>query len=139
MSDGLDVALAAAGLALLAADVDLVVHDGKVPDGAKPPYVLVYTTVARPGEHPAIPLTGDSSGFVARWICHCAGANATAARRVAQRVRTQLLDVRPVVAGFGPQQVGPIRQVEVAPPVKDEGTGRLVMDAVAVYEVYACL
>jgi hypothetical protein len=136
VTDGYDQALANAGLALLTADVNLRVHDGAVPDGAELPYVVVYTSIARPTDHPAKPLTGQSRGFVARWICHCVGENAIAARGVAQRVRTQLLDVLPAVAGL---VCNPIRQVEVLPPDRDESTGRLLMDAVSVYESSACL
>jgi hypothetical protein len=135
VTDGLDADMANAGLDLLAADTALTVHDGRVPDGATPPYVLVYTTVSRPQDHPGSKLPGDSRGFVARWICHCVGANAAAARAVAQRVRTQLLDVKPIVPGL---LCHPVRQADVLPPQKDESTGALVMDLVADYEVYAC-
>ncbi len=136
MTDGLDQALANAGLALLTADANLTVYDGVVPDDAEPPYLLVYTSIARPTEHPAVPLNGQSRGFTAQWICHCVGANATAARAVAQRARTQLLDVRPTVAGL---TVNLIRQVETLPPGRDESTGHLRIDAVEVYESLASL
>jgi hypothetical protein len=139
MTDGYDQALANAGLALLNADPlipALKVYDGVVPNGAVPPYVLVYTRVARPPDHVARPLTGTSRGFVARWICHCVGGDAVAARAVAQRVRTQLLDVLPVVAGL---QCNPIRQVDAVDPTRDETLGTPVMDAVEVYEALACL
>jgi hypothetical protein len=139
MTDGYDQALANAGLALLNADPlipALKVYDGVVPNGVTPPYVLVYTRVARPRDHPAVPLTGVSSGFVVRLICHCVGGDAIAARAVAQRARTQLLDVRPVVAGL---QCNPFRQIDAIDPTRDETLGTPVMDAVEVYEALACL
>jgi hypothetical protein len=134
MTDGLDQALIAAGLNLLRADASLTVLDGAVPVGQAPPYVLVYSTVGRPAYHQDSSLRNESSRFMPRWYCHCVGANAIASRAVAQRVRTALLDVTPVVAGL---TVGPIRQFEDDPPTRDETTGTLVMDAVQVYEGYA--
>jgi hypothetical protein len=141
LTDGLDQALLAAGLDLLRADDDLTVFDGAVPTdpatGKKmpPPYVLVYSTVGRPAAHPDTSLRNESSRFIPRWYCHCVGANANASRAVAQRVRTALLDVRPAVDGLS---CNPIRQAEDNPPDRDETTGVLVMDAVQVYESYAC-
>ncbi|HEY9411122.1 MAG TPA: hypothetical protein VIP77_16200 [Jiangellaceae bacterium] len=136
MTDGLDQAAVNAGLDLLRADPGLTVHDGIVPDGLVPPYVLAYTSVARPTDHHAIPLTGQSRGFTVRWILHCVGEDAITARATAQRARTQLLDVRPTVVGL---TCNPIRQVEVIPPARDESTGLPRIDAVEVYEMSACL
>lgn len=136
MTDGLDQALADAGLDLLRADAQLTVYDGKVPDPtpdvATNPYVLVYTAIAWP------PARGDSmdgrsvTPYV-RWICHCVGASAAAARAVEQRVRTQLLNQRPVIAGLS--DLGPIRWEQGDPPVRDETTSSLVMDAVVIYRL----
>jgi hypothetical protein len=139
MTDGLDQALANAGLNLLRADVGppaLVVHDGKVPNGSTPPYVLVYTTVDRPSEDEDNPGNGQSRVWLARWICHCVGAgeDGVAARAVAQRVRTALLDVRPVISGLS---CGLIRSEPATPPQRDESTGDLVMDLVATYRLKA--
>jgi len=53
---------------------------------------------------------------------------------VAERVRTQLLDVRPVVAGLA---TGLLRLEQSLPPARDESTGVLVMDAVVVYRLRA--
>lgn len=135
MADDLDELHAQAGLALLDADAVLTVYDGKVPDPTPaPPYVLVYTTVARPsGEAGAAnALDGASQTFVTRWMCHCVGESAAAARAVAMRVRAALLDQRPTIAG---RSCNPIRQDDVQSPVKDETTGRPVMDLVATYSM----
>ncbi len=135
MTDGLDQALANVGLGLLRADAGLTVHDGVLPDGAVPPYALVYTTVDWPvPDSPNHSLEGRSTIALVRWIIHCVGANMTAARAVAQRVRTQLLDVTPAVSGMS---CWPIRQAETLPPAKDETTGQVWMDAVVTYEMQA--
>jgi hypothetical protein len=138
MTDGFDQALANVGLALLRADLGppaLIVFDGKVPDPTPaPPYVLVYTTVEWPDGAPGDSLDGLSGSPVARWTCHCVGGNEIAARAVAQRVRTQLLNQRPTIAGLN---LGLIKQEQAAPPTRDETTGSLVMDAVCVYRLGA--
>jgi hypothetical protein len=137
MTDGLDQALANVGLNLLRADLSLKVYDGTVPSPTPaPPYVLVYTVIARPADAAsgAHALSSLSSHWTASWYCHCVGGDAVAARAVAQRVRTQLLDVAPVVAGLS---CGLIRQADSQPPARDETTGVLVMDALLVFELYA--
>lgn len=138
MTDGLDQALAQAGLDLLTADAGLTVFDGAVPNPyPSPPYVLVYTTVDRPKADPDNPLTGLSKVWTARWICHCVGANAEAARAVAQRVRTQLLDVRPVVAGLSCDLIE--MEPDGQPPRRDEslGSSNLVLDQVKTFRLKA--
>ncbi len=136
MTDGIDQALVNAGLDLLGADAGLTVHDGVLPDGAVPPYVLAYPMVDwLVPDTPDHSLAAQSAIALVCWYCHCVGANATAARAVAQRVRTQLLDVTPAVAGM---RCWPIRQVEAVPPDRDESTGTVWMDAVVVYEMRAC-
>lgn len=136
MTDGLDQLLAQAGLDLLTADAQLTVYDGAVPNPyPSPPYALVYTNVGRPSEDPDNPGNGQSRVWVARWVVHCIGGNAKAARAVAQRVRTQLLDVRPVIPGLA---CGLIRMdPDSQPPRKDETTGALVMDAVQTFSLRA--
>jgi hypothetical protein len=136
MTDGLDQALANAGLNLLRADASLTVYDSKAPTGAAPPYVLVYTTVDRPSEDEDNSGDGRTRVWTGRWICHCVGAgeDGIAARAVAQRVRTALLDVRPVIAGLS---CGLIRLEQSDPPQKDETTGSLVLDAVEVFRLKA--
>lgn len=140
ITDGLDQALANAGIALLQADLGpppLVVYDGVVPAtaSANGGYVLVYTTISRPSDDPDNALVGRTGVWVVRWICHCVGGTASGARAVAQRVRTALLDVRPTVAGLS---CGLIRmEGDSQPPQRDETTGVLVMDAVETYRLRA--
>jgi len=135
---------ARAVLDLLDADVEdppLVVHDGKVPTdpatgkSKPPPYVLVYFMVQTPsGDMPAdsTSLDMDSDRVVLRAYLHSVGANAQAARMVADRCRTQLLRVTPTIAG---RECWPIRQDEGLPADRDESTGKLVMDQVDVYRL----
>jgi hypothetical protein len=139
MTDGLDQAIANIVLGLLGLDNGIPnVFDGFVPAGQggnaiPPPYVLVYTTVERPVGEPSNSADGRSRTFVARWYCHCVGANAIAARAMAQRVRTQLLDVRPTGAPLASLNCGLIRHESSTPPRRDETTGSLVMDAIETY------
>lgn len=140
ITDGLDQALVNAGFALLAADVGppaLVVFDGVVP--ANTPvnagYVLVYTSTEWPAGATGDALDGLSGSPTVRWICHCVGGSASAARAVRQRVRTALLNKRPTIAGLN---VGIIREEPgFAPPQRDETTGTPVMDAVVTYRLAA--
>lgn len=139
MSDAYDQALVNAGLALLRADTGppaLVVYDGVAPKGALPPYVLVYSYLNRPDVDVDLTFSGGSNVWVVRWICHCvgSGADASAARAVAQRVRVALLDQQPVIAGLN---CGLIRAEESNPPQRDESTGTLYMDAISVYRLKA--
>jgi hypothetical protein len=134
VTDLLDQAMADAGLNLLRADTSLTVYDGAVPnplpDVAANPYVLVYTTIEWPADDPNNALDGISGRAVVRWHCHCTGGNQQASRAVAQRVRTQLLDKRPAVAGMVP---GLIRHEQDQPPIRDESLGFPVFDSVHVY------
>jgi hypothetical protein len=135
VTDGFDQALVAAGLTLLAADSSLTVHAGHVPNGASTPYVLVYSTVEWPDNGEANALDGLSRTAVARWYCHCVGETESAARAVGQRVRTQLLNQRPVVAGM---TTGLIRQDGTPPPPqRDEASGIPVFDAIGTYWLLA--
>jgi hypothetical protein len=144
VTDGYDQALANAGLALLAADTSLTVYPGGVPDPTpNPPYVVVYCTVEWPAGAEGDALDGLSGSPTTRWICHCVGGGSgatpaaaeKAARAVAQRVRTQLLNQRPVVAGL---DLGMIRQEPGAGvPTRDETTGVPVMDLVVTYRLSA--
>lgn len=135
MSDGLDEAIAEAGLNLLRADTSLVVHDGAVPNGAVPPYVVVYTVVGWPKDGGSNRLDGLSTTVVARWYCHCVGGNAAAARAVGQRVRATLLNKRPAITGLSG---GLIKQdSDPLPPTRDESTGTVVMDSLHIYKLEA--
>ncbi len=137
-----DQAIADAGLALLGADPALTVYDGVVvnptPDILSNPYVLVYTTVERPSEDLDNSANGRSTVWVARWICHCVGGNAHAARAVAQRVRVAMLDANlnglPTLVGLS---CGLIRWEQSSPPEKDETTGIPVMDAIEIFRLRA--
>jgi hypothetical protein len=144
VTDGLDQALANAGLALLTADTSLVVFRGGVPNPTpNPPYVVVRTTVDRPSDDPDNSLNGKSGVWVCRWFCYCVGGGTgatpteaeIAAIAVAQRVRTALLDVRPTIVGLSP---GPIRWEQSSPPQSpDELTGTPIREAVEVYRLRA--
>lgn len=135
MTDGYDQALVDAVLNMLGADGALRTFDGEVPPATDPPYVLVYTTVGRPSYDSDNSIDGLSRVFSVRFYCHCVGGSARAARAVAQRVRTQLLDKNPVVAGLS---CGKIREMpHPPPPHRDEATGSLIIDAVQVYELRA--
>jgi hypothetical protein len=140
MTDGLDQALANAGLALLAADTGpppLRVFDGVVPPNTpvNAGYVLVYCTVNRPSEDQDNAADGLSGVWVASWITHSVGGTAAAARAVAQRVRTALLDVSPVIPGLSCNRIR--MDPDSPPPVRDESTGTPVMDAISTYRLRA--
>jgi hypothetical protein len=140
MTDGFDQALVAGGLALLAADLGppaLVVFDGVVPAGTDPNlgYVLVYATVEWPVGGQGDSLDGSARTPVVRWITHSVSTTAKGARGVHQRVRTQLLNKRLVVAGL---DCGLIRMESgVGPPTRDETTGTAVMDVIATFRTFA--
>jgi hypothetical protein len=140
VTDGFDQALADAGLNLLRADIGppaLVVFDGAVvsPTPA-PPYVVVHVSIGHPDDQTTTGLNGVVKRAIVRWTCHCVGANAYASRDVAQRVRTALLNQRPVVAGMN---VGLIRDDQDSPPdpVRDETTGVVVIDTIHVFKLIA--
>lgn len=137
VADLLDKLHADAGLNLLIADAGLTVYDGRVPedaDGASPdpPYVLAYTTVSWPGRDTgaANALDGLAVTITTEWVLHCVGLTGAAARAVAMRARVALLNQRPTIAG---RNCSLIVQEDVQAPVRDETTGRLVMDQVVTY------
>ena len=127
---------ATAVLALLDADNTapaLVVLDGAVTGTQPLPYVLVYLMVQTPDglAAPDKVSLDFNSDVIDMWVyCHCVGGNAAAARSVADRVRTALLNVTPTIAN---RVCFPIRWREGNPPQRDESTGALVMDLVDVY------
>lgn len=119
-----------AWLALLDPEPNLTIYDGAVPNGAVAPYALGYFAGARPLEGGGNALDGLAREFTSRAIFHCVGADQIAARAVAAKVESRLLDVRPVITG---RTCGLIRQESVLDPVRDETTGSLFMDMVTVY------
>lgn len=135
-TDGVDVALCQAGIDLLRSDALLTVYDGYVPNTHSLPYVLVYTYTEWPGGSPADALDGVSGAPVARWYCHCVGETSIAAVAVAQRVRSLFLNAR-LNIGLPAVNVGLVYQESATPPQRDESTGSLLMDSVAVYRLMA--
>jgi hypothetical protein len=121
--------------ALLDAIPNHTTHDAKVPDDAVAPYTLVYFTVVTPsGDRAAdaVDLTFNSDVIDLLIYTHNVGNNAAAARGVQAKVRLALLNVRPVVAG---RKCFPIRFYDDAPAIKDETTGKLIMDLADVYRL----
>jgi hypothetical protein len=123
-------------LALLAAahpvSPALVVYDGKSPEdpaNLAAEYVLIYMYTTRPD---GSALTNGSDRAVTRAICHCVGGDAKAARAVAGRVASALLDVAPAIAG---RRCFPIRDEGSQPPRRDEATGVMVMDQLVTYRL----
>jgi hypothetical protein len=110
----------------------LTVHDGRVPDGGAPPYILAYFSDDYPSDSPALALPGESRLYVVRVYLHCVGSNAAAARAMAARATTALLDVVLTVPG---RTCWPIRRESGSPPRRDETTGRLVMDKIDIYRL----
>ncbi|NBE80311.1 hypothetical protein [Micromonospora rubida] len=104
--------------------------DGNTPTAATAlPYVVAWVSV-RYDLGPTI--DGRSSRGVATATVHSVGANDTAARVVASRVRAALLDVGPTMTGRKPY---PIRHDDGLPARPDESTGRRVVDQVDVYRL----
>jgi hypothetical protein len=110
----------------------LTVHDGAVPNGAVPPYVVVYFADNDPELPDSRPLSPPPGRYVLRLYAHSVGGNAPASRAVGERVRGVLLNVVPQVAG---RQCFPIRREDGQPPQRDESTGTLVMDRVDIYRL----
>lgn len=117
-------------LNLLEPEPNLTIYDGAVPNGATTPYALIYFTGSRLPMADGNALDGASREFVSRAIVHCVGGDQIAARAVAAKVESRLLDVRPIVSG---RTCGLIRQESVLDPVRDETTNVLTMDMVTVY------
>jgi hypothetical protein len=124
VTDGLDQALSNAVPALLELDELLTVFRGGVPNPTQaPPYVVVRSVIRRPSDDPDNSGDGRSRVWVADWYVYSVGGGAgtpqdaeIAAIAVAQRVRTQLLDVRPAVQGFAAGSGGPRPPQENRPP-----------------------
>lgn len=126
-------------LGQLAADTQLTVCDGKVNQGIAPPYVLVYLLVQTPDGLQApdkVKLNGDSDVIDLRAYCHSVGAGVNAAsnsRAVQDRVRTQLLNVRPAITG---RTCFPVRWLDGQPENRNEEVpGDPVVDSVDIYRL----
>lgn len=122
---------ASAVLSLLRQDPFLNVIDGSAPDLTRPPYVVVYISA---DNERSDRLTQQSNVASLRIITHSVGASTTAARRVADKVRAALLDKTLSVSGWSSW---PLRHEYGLPPVTDESTGLLVVDAVDGWTVAA--
>lgn len=113
----------------------LSVHDAKVPDTAVPPYALAYFTMTTPsadGSPGTVDLTWDSQTIDLTLYLHNVAGNAAAARAVQWKTRTALTNARIVIAG---RRCFPVRQIDDAPAVKDETTGKLIVDLTDVYRL----
>lgn len=118
---------AAALLTLLGTNGNLVVIDGEVGVDQRPPYLVVYLAGGRDaGDN----LNRRSNEATMRAYLHAVGANAAAARIVAGQAADTITDQRLTVPGW---TCGPITRELSNPPIRDESTGAVVMDAVAVY------
>jgi hypothetical protein len=138
MTDGLDQLMVDAGLNLLRADPitpALVVFDGPPTNPTPaPPYVVVWSAVEWPADDPQRDsLDNLSQHAVVHWFCHIVAENQRSWRAIAQRVRTQLLNVRPTIAGMSP---GLIRMEEgSSPPGADEVLGAVEVTGVRVFRL----
>jgi hypothetical protein len=132
MTDFLDETHAQQGLAALIANPNLTqVFDGKVPDGTLSPYVLAYTRVEWPRDGIGTSQAGIQNTIHTTYTLHCVGESAAAARAVQMQARSSLLNFRPTITG---RNCSPIKQVDAMDPDRDESTGRLVMDAVSIFD-----
>jgi hypothetical protein len=113
----------------------LVVHDGKVADGAMPPYVVMHFSGRYEGAA-ADPASSDlafrSRKFVATLTLHCVATTAQGARGIAQRVSTALLDYTPTVTG---RTAGAVKHIDDYTPAPDEQTGTDYFDLIDVYRL----
>lgn len=112
----------------------IVVPDaqGFVPSPLLPPYVRVYMALEDPPNGAADRIDGDSVTIVARFYCHCVGANEYAARVIASLVRQRLLNVVPTIAG---RTCFKLRKEVSVPADRNEQTGTAMFDRVDVYRL----
>jgi hypothetical protein len=101
----------------------LTAHDGRVPDGAVPPYLLVRFTARALGARDR----PDASDLVMRSLplevtarIYAVSGNARGARALTQRVMTALLDWEPMVPG---RSCSPMRHLDSWETPPDEQTG----------------
>lgn len=119
-------------LALLQPGGGPPVHDGKVPQGAVTPYLLVYFDDGDPQETDSRPLTAASQRHVTRATVHGVGTTSSSSRAMQQYARGQLLDVVPAVTG---RICAPIRREDGQPTIRDETTGTSYFDSVSTYRL----
>jgi hypothetical protein len=114
------------------------VYDGVSPNHPTPdpPYVLIYARVSWPRDGLGTALDGLQDTARTTLTCHCVGLTAQAARVVHMQVRGTLLNAKPMIAG---RICSPIKDAgaDETIPVRDESTGRLVVDMVAEYDFYS--
>jgi hypothetical protein len=106
----------------------LVVFDGRVPDGALPPYVVVWFARLMPESYArpdSASLRMVSDRVVLTVTTHSVHVNAQACRAIAGRVRDALLDYVPGISG---RTCLPIRHVDGQPIQLDEMTGTPIYD-----------
>jgi hypothetical protein len=135
MADTLDRDHIEAGLALLRADIGLVVYpdaEGFVPEGRAEEYVRVYTSIERPLTDPSSKMDGRTSAWVVRWYCHSVGSTEHSATAVGMRVRAAMLDVKPTITG---RVCGFIRFDSSVPTNPSDTTGVTIYDKVDVYRM----
>jgi hypothetical protein len=128
--DQLDELHARVLLDILETDNNQPVYEGVVPDGATPPYVLVYSSVQWPQDGEGQNLQFQTNRCETRWYVHCAGSTDQSARAISNRVRQLVKNVKPTITG---RSCGLIQQEAIVPPIRDERIGVLVMDLVATY------
>lgn len=116
---------AAAVLARLAASGSpaLTVHDGRVPDAAVPPYVLVrftFQTLGARDRPDASDLTFASRAFQVTARCYSVATTGQGVRALVNRVSVALLDWAPTVTG---RNCSPMRHIDDFETAPDEQTG----------------
>lgn len=103
---------------------------GNTPDAQTAlPYVVAWISVRY---DLGATIDGRSSRGVATATVHSVGANDTAARVTAGKVRGALLDVAPAMAG---RRAFPIRHDDAPPARPDESTGQRVFDQIDLYRL----
>jgi hypothetical protein len=108
------------------------IDDGKTPDPLPELSTHPYALASFDSDDPEFDKEANAWLFVMTVTVHCVGANAQAARQVADWVRTALVAVRPTVSG---RSCFPTTSEPGIPPQRNETTGSTVMDLVAQYTI----
>jgi hypothetical protein len=114
----------------------LTTSDGEVPQGASPPYRVVYASVSTPE---AIGMEAAADAVVCTAIVHNVAESAAAARVIADRTAAALIGLVPTIAG---RDCGRVRLIDSAPGSRDargevsrdESTLTTVIDHIDVYQ-----